>query len=176
VRGEGRVGTVGATTGPASTAVFADATKGGDALAAFSPNGIAVSATSNSLAGWFYGDVVVVGTLRVTGGLAVTGAKSAVVRCPDGRQRALYAIEAPESWFEDVGEAQLRRGGAEVRLAKDFAGVIQTARYQVFLTPTAMPADSSLHGAPRVGSPWRSSRAAPRMPDSDTASWHGDGT
>jgi hypothetical protein len=135
VRGEGAIGIVGATKGTNSTAMFADATKGGEALLAFSPDGTAVSATSNGVAGFFYGNVIVVGNLQVTGGLAVTGTKSATVECSDGRQRALYAIEAPESWFEDVGEAQLRSGRAEVPLARDFAGVIRTARYQVFLTP-----------------------------------------
>jgi hypothetical protein len=134
LRGEGSIGVVGAATSPNGTAVFAEANQGGTALIASSPNGTAISATSNSTAGFFYGNVSVVGTLRVTGALAVGGSKSAVVRCRDGRRRALYAIEAPESWLEDVGEAQLRHGRAEVRLAKDFAGTIHTAGYQVFLT------------------------------------------
>jgi hypothetical protein len=69
------------------------------------------------------------------GNLGVTGAKAAVVPFPDGTHRALYCMESPDLWFEDFGEAKLVRGRAVVKLDPDFAKVIKTADYHVFLTP-----------------------------------------
>ena len=48
----------------------------------------------------------------------------------------MYAVEAPDSWFEDVGRAQLRHGAARVAIDPDFATVSGLADdYHVFLTP-----------------------------------------
>ena len=44
-------------------------------------------------------------------------------------------MEAPESWAEDFGEASLVGGKAEVKIDPDFAAVIHTDEYHVFLTP-----------------------------------------
>ena len=41
------------------------------------------------------------GALLVRGDLTVTGDKAAAVPLPDGTLRRLYALESPESWFED---------------------------------------------------------------------------
>ena len=82
-------------------------------------------------AGLFKGDVYVSGDLTVLGG----GAKSAAVRIRDGSVRRLYSMESPESWFEDFGEGRLRRGRTTVRIPPDFASVIRTDRYYVFVTP-----------------------------------------
>ena len=82
-------------------------------------------------AGLFKGDVYVSGDLTVLGG----GAKSAAVRTRDGSVRRLYSMESPESWFEDFGEGRLRRGRTTVRIPTDFASVIRTDRYYVFVTP-----------------------------------------
>lgn len=48
----------------------------------------------------------------------------------------MHTVEAPESWFEDVGRAQLRRGVARVDVDPDFAAVSGLGDdYHVFLTP-----------------------------------------
>jgi len=88
-------------------------------------------------AGRFDGSVQVNGRLFVNGALFVTGSpKSSVVPHPDGSQRVMHAVEAPESWFEDVGRAQLRQGVARVDVDPDFAAVSRLGDdYHVFLTP-----------------------------------------
>lgn len=86
-----------------------------------------------SFAGHFIGPVF------VDGDLTVTGVKGAVVRRADGSHRLLCAIESPESWFEDFGEAALENGKADVALDPDFAALVSTEKdaYHVFLTPYA---------------------------------------
>jgi hypothetical protein len=69
------------------------------------------------------------------GGLMVWGPKSAAVPHPDGSHRALYCVESPESWFEDFGRAKLVRGRARVKLDRNFAAVVRTNNYHVFLSP-----------------------------------------
>jgi hypothetical protein len=78
--------------------------------------------------------------LNVTGAITcrdlhVTGTKAAVVVHPDGSHRALYALESPESWFEDFGRENLVGGTANVQIDLDFAALVDTASYHVFLTP-----------------------------------------
>jgi hypothetical protein len=76
------------------------------------------------------------GNLSVDGSLFVTGTKSALIPHADGSHRAMYAVEAPDSWFEDVGRAQLHQGVARVDIDSDFAAVSGLADdYHVFLTP-----------------------------------------
>ena len=106
-------------------------------VAAFNGNHPQVSAylatewffPGSALAGLFNG-----GTL-VFGDLFVTGTKSAVVKHPDGSDRRLYCMESPESWFEDFGVGQLHEGQADVHLDRDFAALVRTDNYHVFLTP-----------------------------------------
>jgi hypothetical protein len=74
------------------------------------------------------------GEVRVAGNFIVFGSKSAAVRHPDGSHRLLYCVESPESWFEDFGEGKLVDGKAEVRLDPDFAAVIKSNKYHVFVT------------------------------------------
>jgi hypothetical protein len=51
----------------------------------------------------------------------------------DGSYRRLYAVEAPESWFEDFGEARLVNGRASVPIPADFAQTVNTqVPYYVF--------------------------------------------
>ncbi|MHB8645972.1 MAG: hypothetical protein ACYDAR_09325 [Thermomicrobiales bacterium] len=71
----------------------------------------------------------------VEGNFAVTGNKNTAALHPDGTRRLLYCVEAPEAWFEDVGEAKLVNGHAEVTLDPEFAALIHTEAYHVFLTP-----------------------------------------
>jgi hypothetical protein len=46
----------------------------------------------------------------------------------------LYCTESPESWFEDFGAGKLVDGHAEVHLEPEFASIIDTHDYNVFLT------------------------------------------
>jgi hypothetical protein len=80
-------------------------------------------------AGWFDGRVV------VDGDLIVFGAKGAAVRQRDGSHRVLYAVESPESWFEDFGEGRMVKGKARVKLEPRFASQVKTDSFHVFLTP-----------------------------------------
>ena len=61
--------------------------------------------------------------------------KNAIVPFPDGSHRVLHCMESPEHWFEDFGAGRLKRGRAVVKLDGDFAKVIRTNAYLVFLTP-----------------------------------------
>jgi len=69
------------------------------------------------------------------GGLIVTGAKSAAVPHPDGSHRLVYCMESPDSWFEDFGRAVLADGQAQIALDPDFAAIVETSDYHVFLSP-----------------------------------------
>jgi hypothetical protein len=99
-------------------------------------SGIALYAQAPKYAGWFEGDVVITGNVIIQQGLQVVqGPKAAVVAFADGSHRLLYAIESPEAWFEDFGEAKLIKGTAHVPLDPDFAQTVDASRYHVFLTP-----------------------------------------
>lgn len=80
-----------------------------------------------------YGDC----TIDVSGNLQCTGSISPVVPVDAGsRKVALYAIESPENWFEDVGSGHLANGTALISLEATFAQTVSTsAEYHVFLTP-----------------------------------------
>jgi hypothetical protein len=80
-------------------------------------------ATTTGNAAFFKGPIVVAG-----------GGKFAAIPQRDGSYRGLYAVESPDCWFEDFGEARLKRGRARVRLPADFAKLIR-GRVRVFLTP-----------------------------------------
>ena len=73
----------------------------------------------------------------VGGNLFCTGSKSAIVPVEkESRQVALYAVEAPENWFEDAGSARLVNGEAVVNLEPIFGQTVNTGiEYHVFLTP-----------------------------------------
>lgn len=102
------------------------------------------SYSSNGVYGYSHDSVGVLGVTRSFGGLGglfagglvcMWGPKAAAVPHRDGSMRLLYSMESPESWFEDFGRARLIRGRARVTLARDFAAVVRTADYHVFLTP-----------------------------------------
>ncbi|RST17664.1 hypothetical protein E2C00_17895 [Streptomyces sp. WAC05374] len=86
------------------------------------------SASSSGLAARFDGPVVINGSLQVN------GAKAAAVACSGGSHRLLYAVESPESWFEDFGFGRLVNGRASVTLDETFASVIGDDSYHVFIT------------------------------------------
>jgi len=102
------------------------------------------AASSSGLAGRFDGTVVVNGDLRVT------GSKSAAVRFSDGTLRLLYALESPESWFEDFGSGRLVDGRAEVALDEAFVSVTSDDQYHVFITE--YEDDNSLYVTGRTNS------------------------
>jgi hypothetical protein len=107
---------------------------GGDSS---SSNGVQGRTTGTGFAGAFFGRTGVVGNLAVFGNLTVVppGVKSMAMPHPDGSYRRLYALESPESWFEDFGSAEIEDGRAHVELDPDFASVVQLDDYHVFLTP-----------------------------------------
>lgn len=72
-----------------------------------------------------------------SGDLQCTGSKSAVVPVDGGSRRvALYAVEAPENWFEDAGSGQLSHGSARIELEPTFSKTVNAEiDYHVFLTP-----------------------------------------
>jgi len=78
----------------------------------------------------FKGNVYVDGTLTVTR----PARKSAAVPHPDGTLRRFYTLESPESWFEDFGRAEVIEGHARVELDEDFAALVDTDDYHVFVT------------------------------------------
>lgn len=93
------------------------------------------SGVAGAYGGYFVGATVVVGDFVVNGNQYVTGSKSAAVPFADGSHRLVYCVEAPDSWFEDIGKAKLVGGKADVKIDADFAQIIHTDDYSVFLTP-----------------------------------------
>ncbi len=75
-------------------------------------------------------------SIDTNGSLFCTGSKSAVVPVDNGRKVALYAVEAPENWFEDYGGGKLNGGKATISLDPIFVQTVNTSvEYRVFLTP-----------------------------------------
>lgn len=90
----------------------------------------AVAVAPASVAGYFNGEVHVEGPFYVD----PVSNKHGVIAHPDGTKRVLYSMEAPESWVEDFGKGALTNGSATIALDTDFAAVIHTDAYLVFLT------------------------------------------
>ncbi|HEY7065846.1 MAG TPA: hypothetical protein VII06_30505 [Chloroflexota bacterium] len=89
------------------------------------------NANASGKAAVFDGPVVITGPLTVQG----QNHKAAAVPYPDGFNRLLYCQESPEPWFEDFGSAALVGGRVTVTLDPEFAGIVITDNYRVFLTP-----------------------------------------
>jgi hypothetical protein len=114
-----------------NNAVFGDASAAGNGVFArtVNGNGLVAQATGGGNAASFFGSVIVNGNFTVAPGFAKSGA----VTFADGSVRRLYATEAPESWFEDYGEARLVNGRARVSVPADFAQAVNTSLpYYVF--------------------------------------------
>jgi hypothetical protein len=133
VRGDSPAGTGVAGTSTRRSGVFGRSIDGAGVYG-HCDNGVGVVggtwARNGNYAGAFWGNVWVTGSL-IVGGFP----KFAAVPFPDGSHRGVYSMESPECWFEDFGSARLVRGRASVRLNRDFAVLVETARYHVFLTP-----------------------------------------
>jgi len=133
----GGTGTVAGVTGTSSTAygiIGSTTASGYSGLTAITstPGVAALAATSTmstAYAAYFQGTTVVQGNFFV-----VAGAKSAAVPHADGTHRAVYCVESPESWFEDFGKAKLVSGKTDVKLDPEFAAIVHTDDYHVFLT------------------------------------------
>jgi hypothetical protein len=124
---QGGYGVVGQVPG-STTPLFAAAVYG-------HVTGSTSQGTHGPLAGLFDGPLVVNGPVLIEGNLdLVNGTKHATVAFPDRSHRRLYCMESPECWFEDFGEAKLTKGKAQIKLPRDFASVIKTDSYHVFLT------------------------------------------
>ena len=117
----------------------ASAAAGGIGVSGLSPAGYGVFGYSTKstgvygqsdqgFAGYFHGNVKVTGTFTAH-------VKNGVVAFPDGSHRLLHCMESPQHWFEDFGAARLQSGRATVMIDADFAKVIRTGDYHVFLTP-----------------------------------------
>jgi hypothetical protein len=130
------VGAAATNAAPGGCAFVANATaSSGGGMGAYancaSPQGIGLAAyaTGGGLAAYIGGSVF------ITGSLMVAGPKNAVVRDAAGSLRRMYSNESPESWFEDAGSGRLATGAARVDLPVDFAELVRTDDYHVFLTP-----------------------------------------
>ncbi|HLH21988.1 MAG TPA: hypothetical protein VK066_05670 [Chloroflexota bacterium] len=138
-------------TSTSSTGIVAS-TNGGNAIQGASNSNVGVLGTSNSSIGGYFSSGTSTGLyatgpgagfaarfdgpVQVNGAFTVLGGpKSAAVPHPDGSYRRLYCTEAPESWFEDFGRAQLVNGQARVPLDADFAALVHADSYQVFAFP-----------------------------------------
>jgi hypothetical protein len=76
------------------------------------------------------------GDMHAVGDFTATGTKAAIVQTRDFGWRHLYAMESPQTWFEDFGQASLASGEAVVSIEPIFAQTVNLDRpYHVFLTP-----------------------------------------
>ena len=76
----------------------------------------------------------------VNGNLTCSGSVGGHAVLPNGsngkRDVALYAVQSPENWLEDMGGGQLHNGSAVVALDADYAQTVNSGmEYRVFLTP-----------------------------------------
>jgi hypothetical protein len=130
----GTTSSVSTTTSAAG--VFGEATNG-NGVYGLTATGIGIrgGTVGTGLAGQFDGPTVVNGSMTVAGDFTATGIKSAAVPGPNGRLVRLYCVESPDSYFEDFDEAATdNHGVANVALSADFAFIVHTNDYQVFLT------------------------------------------
>jgi hypothetical protein len=72
-----------------------------------------------------------------SGDLGCSGTVTGSAVLDDGtRTVAMSAIESPQNWFEDAGEAEMVNGAAVVHLDSTYTQTVNTEmKYQVFLTP-----------------------------------------
>ena len=124
------VGVLGQTS--SNIGVYGSAAGAAWGVYGFSPSGVGVygDVSVGGYAGYFNGDVGVLGAFTVMG-----GPKSAGVPFPDGTIHRMYCQESPEPWFEDFGRATLAAGHAEITIDPDFLSIVKGDDYDVFLTP-----------------------------------------
>ncbi|MDQ6832972.1 MAG: hypothetical protein M3008_06205 [Chloroflexota bacterium] len=120
----GGYGVLGSTDAPSSIAIAGVTTA--DGASCFSGG----TTNPNSFAAYFQGHVVVAGSFDVS----PLGNKHGVAEHPDGTHRTFYSVESPECWVEDFGEGKLVNGSASIALDPDFATLVHTDAYHVFIT------------------------------------------
>lgn len=121
--GYGLVGFTNATDGHAALIGYANAT-GGIGLMGYAPGG-----ATPGVAGQFNGDV------KINSGALHAPVMQAVIKHGgDGTYRLLHTLASPEGWFEDFGRGTLSGGKADIALDPDFAALVHTDDYHVFLT------------------------------------------
>jgi hypothetical protein len=97
---------------------------------AYATTGVNYGVYGHSISSAGYG-VYSYGNFAVLG-----GTKSAIVDTPDYGVRHLYAMESPDNWFEDFGQAQLVDGKATVTIEPVFAQTVNLSQpYHVFAMP-----------------------------------------
>jgi hypothetical protein len=103
-------------------------------------NALSTTGTTYGVIGWSnspsgYG-VYSHGAMYALGNFTATGTKAAIVDTKDYGWRTLYAMESPQNWFEDFGQATLNNGEATISIDPIFAQTVNlTQPYHVFLTP-----------------------------------------
>ena len=128
------IGVFGSSSGTGSSAIGVYGSSADDGScgvkgynSSFSGNAYGVYGETRSSAG--YG-------VYSKGNFGATGSKNAIVQTEDYGWRTLSAVESPEVWFEDFGQAQLAEGQATVTVDPIFAQAVNLAEtYHVFLTP-----------------------------------------
>jgi hypothetical protein len=135
----GANGVFGETGDPNGVGVFA---AGGSGAAALLAENRSSDNPTASFINFAEGPVIDVGndgfcSIDSLGNLVCSGTKSAVVPVKGGLRRvALYAVEAPENWFEDFGSGRLEGGRARVSFDPIYADTVnREVGYHVFLTP-----------------------------------------
>ena len=131
-------GVVGQSNGTYTYGVSGIGSNQAHGLVGISANQIGLSGVNqngNNWAGAFFNYTGTQG-LYVQGDFVATGMKSSARRTQRRGMRRLYAVEATECWFEDLGKARLVRGKARVELDEVFLETVNTGRqYLVSLTP-----------------------------------------
>ena len=121
---------------PAAVVGFLDSNDGGVAgqFVAHGGSGLILQGLSGSSLNQVF-SLDANGNLTISGNLVVSGGESEDVKLQNGRDVALYAVESPESWFEDFGSGELNDGVAWVPFDGSFAQATNAAvTYHVFLT------------------------------------------
>lgn len=75
-------------------------------------------------------------TINTSADLTCSGTVSETVPLKAGKVVAMYAMHAPENWFEDFGSGVLQNGVAHISLEAMFGEAVNSGmEYHVFLTP-----------------------------------------
>jgi hypothetical protein len=111
-------------------------------ICGFSVNQVGVvglNQSGNNYAGYFASGGPTHPGVFIDGFFIATGTKSQAVQTTRHGMRRLYAVEATQPMFEDIGSARLENGQARVLLDPIFAATVNTgAKYHVFLTPRSV--------------------------------------
>jgi hypothetical protein len=111
-------------------------------ICGFSVNQVGVvglNQSGNNYAGYFASGGPTHPGVFIDGFFIATGTKSQAVQTTKHGMRRLYAVEATQPMFEDIGSARLENGQARVRLDPIFAATVNTGtKYHVFLTPRSV--------------------------------------